>query len=448
MQGTAVRFRAPQPAREYRFRDVISGLSVALDLGEGQTPGHAHRTAIIGLRLADDLGLPAADREPLLHTLLLKDAGCSGNASIVARELALDDHHAKRLLRAAGRGEWPARTFEGNALVARLFGFGHGTGQRLAREFNRLRSEAGARIATVLECDAVTIDGIRSLDEHWDGGGLPAGLSADGVPLAARISSLAQTLDLIHTTSGPDAAIDFVRERRGEWFDPTLVDVCASWRNDRLWWHELLLEHAVALDGSLALEDERVLDEDGLDRVAEAFALVIDGKNPYAANHSRGVATIATGIGTLLGYQDGALRELYRAALLHDLGNLSLSNRILDKAAPLTDEEREIVKQHPRFTWSILRRVDAFEDVGWPAALHHERLDGSGYPWGHGENELDVNSRILAVADSYEAVTQTRAYRDALPPDTAIHIIGKDSPRRYDARVFKALEAWIALGSN
>ncbi|MGH7502824.1 MAG: HD domain-containing phosphohydrolase [Longimicrobiales bacterium] len=328
--------------------------------------------------------------------------------------------------------------------MARLRGFGRGASLQLAREFSSLRAEAGAMTAVALDCHAATIEGIRSLDEHWDGSGLPCGISGDAVPMSARIASLAQTLDVMHTAIGPDAAFHVVRARSGTWFDPALVDVCVSWRNDRIWWHEMLCEGVAAQDGRPELENERLLDGRGLDRLAEAFALVIDGKNPLSVHHSRGVAAIAMGVGASLGYEDHALRVLYRAALLHDLGNLSLSNRILDKAAPLSDEEREVVKQHPRFTWSILRRIPAFEDAGWPAALHHERLDGSGYPWSLRENELDVGARILAVADAYQAVTEPRAYRDALPPESALRIIGKDSPHRFDARVFKALETWIS----
>jgi HD-GYP domain-containing protein (c-di-GMP phosphodiesterase class II) len=80
--------------------------------------------------------------------------------------------------------------------------------------------------------------------------------------------------------------------------------------------------------------------------------------------------------------------------------------------------------------------------------LHHERLDGSGYPWGLAENEQDIDARIIAIADAYQAVTEIRAYREGISPDGAIRIIGKDSPHRYDARVFRALETWIADPSS
>jgi HD-GYP domain-containing protein (c-di-GMP phosphodiesterase class II) len=420
-------------------------LSVALDLGEGHAPGHAQRSSLIGLRIATDLGIAPEDRESLLHTLLLKDAGCSGNASVIARVLGIDDHHAKRLMRGQARGEWPvAKMSEWHPIVSRLRRLSRSTGPKLAREFSRLRSEAGAQVAIAATGDPQAAAGIASLDERWDGSGFPDGRRAEEIPVNARIASLAQTIDVVHAALGLDGVLDFVQARRGVWFDPSMADVCATWGHDRLWWHDLAYEPQ-ALPES---EHDRILDEDDLDRVADAFALVIDGKNPYAPGHSQGVARVAEGIGSYLGYEGAGLRGLHRAALLHDLGNLGLSSRILDKAAPLSDEERDAMMEHPRFTWSILRRVDAFEDIGWAAALHHERLDGSGYPWGLAENEQDIDARIIAIADAYQAVTEIRAYREGISPDGAIRIIGKDSPHRYDARVFRALETWIADPSS
>src|SRR6185503_18851720 len=104
-------------------------------------------------------------------------------------------------------------------------------------------------------------------------------------------------------------------------------------------------------------------------------------------------------------------QALYRAGLLHDIGKLGVSNTILDKNGSLTDEERQQVQRHPEYTWEILRRVTAFQDVAWVAARHHERLDGSGYPWHLDAARLDSPARILAVADVFEAITADRPYR-------------------------------------
>jgi HD-GYP domain-containing protein (c-di-GMP phosphodiesterase class II) len=318
-------------------------------------------------------------------------------------------------------------------------------GHTLARELVRVRCHRGADIATQLGFPESTADAIRCLDEHWDGRGKPHGFAGDAIPLAARIAGLAQTLEVFLTSQGPFVALDKVKERQGTWFDPALVDVCLRWKQDHAWWSDLLDDDlATRVQAMEPGEHARILDGAGLDRVAEAFAEIIDAKSPYTSAHSTNVARFACGIGETLGMEESSIHSLYRAALLHDVGKLGVSNRILDKAAPLTAEEREVMAQHPLFSWSILRRVGAFRDFAWTASLHHERLDGSGYPWCVGDDELDVSARVLAIADVYEALTARRPYRDGLPIDEALRIIGKDTPFRYDGRVFTALERWLA----
>jgi HD-GYP domain-containing protein (c-di-GMP phosphodiesterase class II) len=144
-----------------------------------------------------------------------------------------------------------------------------------------------------------------------------------------------------------------------------------------------------------------------------------------------------------MGFKREDVRQLYRAGLLHDIGKLGISSRILDKPGALDNRERGEMKEHPRFTWEILRRVKAFEGFALVAALHHEKLDGSGYPWGRMEEDLDMPSRILAVADIYEAVTETRAYRVGLSSGEALQILRAHAGFRLDTDAIDALEAAV-----
>jgi HD-GYP domain-containing protein (c-di-GMP phosphodiesterase class II) len=132
-------------------------------------------------------------------------------------------------------------------------------------------------------------------------------------------------------------------------------------------------------------------------------------------------------------------RRVYRAGLLHDIGKLGVSNSILDKPDRLTDSERTSVERHPFFTWEILSRVPAFKDFAWSAALHHERLDGSGYPWHLSGNRLDITARILCVADVYEALTADRPYRASLPWEETSRILGEGRGTAFDPNVLDAL---------
>jgi HD-GYP domain-containing protein (c-di-GMP phosphodiesterase class II) len=138
------------------------------------------------------------------------------------------------------------------------------------------------------------------------------------------------------------------------------------------------------------------------------------------------------------------LRDLRRAALLHDIGKLAVSNQVLDKPGKLTDEEFAQIKAHPRQTLAILSRASCFAPIAELAANHHEKLDGSGYHRGLGAGQLTPDMRILAVADIYEALTAHRPYRDGMPLERAMGIVRSDAPHKLDAHAVAALEAWVA----
>jgi len=454
MQTTPTRRKREVEVREYRISELLSALSHALDLTEGQPPGHTLRSTAIGMRFADELGLDDCARADLYYALLLKDAGCSANASPVAERFGSDDAVVKRARSttnwtrtAACAGLAWRNAARGQPLFERLRHFTRiaSGGHEMARELTRIRCDRGAEIATRLGFGDDVARAVRSLDEHWDGNGYAEGLAGETIPLASRIANLAQTIEVFFTAKGAQAALDIVHSRRGSWFDPSLVSTSQGWRQDHSWWRSLLDDELEARILTMEpAERVRSIDEDGLDRLTEVFAAIIDAKSPFTSHHSVNVAKYATGIARQMRLDGPTIRLLYRAGLLHDIGKLGVSNTILDKAAPLNADEREAMAQHPRLTWSILRRVNAFRDFAWTAALHHERLDGSGYPWALRADDLDPESRILAVADVYEALTARRPYRDGLPVDQALMIIRKDIPFRYDGTILSALEAWIA----
>jgi HD-GYP domain-containing protein (c-di-GMP phosphodiesterase class II) len=124
-----------------------------------------------------------------------------------------------------------------------------------------------------------------------------------------------------------------------------------------------------------------------------------------------------------------------RAGLLHDIGKLGISNLILDKPGPLTATERNEMKKHPAWTWEILERVPAFHRFALMASLHHERLDGGGYPWGISADELDPGARILGIADVYEALTAARPYRAAMDAEQALAIMYKEIGTAFDPAI-------------
>jgi HD-GYP domain-containing protein (c-di-GMP phosphodiesterase class II) len=251
---------------------------------------------------------------------------------------------------------------------------------------------------------------------------------------------LAQAMELFWQQGGAGAACEIARSRSGSWFDPTLVEATGAFEHDAEFWASLAKPDVAAMEPA-----DRVLRADHvrLDRVAAAFASVVDAKSPYTASHSAGVAEIADGIAATVGLDAASRRLLRRAGLLHDVGKLGVSNRILDKPAGLTDEEWASVRRHPALSRVILDPVPALRDVARLAIEHHERMDGSGYPRGITATRLSLPSRILQVADVAEALSAQRPYREALSVDDVLAIMRADAGTKLDPGAFEALCAWL-----
>ena len=439
---------------ELRLSEVLSGLSHALDITEGQARGHAERSCLIGMRLAAALELDDSTRSSLFYALLLKDAGCSSNAAKVSALFGADDavvKSSRRLTDTSSTSEalWHVlRTAGAGGSVlgkARHVSAVLGSGRAGARSLIELRCERGAEVVRGIGLGEVASRAVMELDEHWDGGGYPAGISGEEISLAGRVLCLAQTAEVFWQQGGPAAACEIVRQRRGTWFDPKLVDAFLALEHDAAFWHTLETPSVTLLE-----PPDRVLvaDDARLDRVVHAFASIIDAKSPFTAHHSEGVAEIALALAVLLGLDPATRATLRRAALLHDVGKLGVSNRILDKPGQLGEAEWQTVRRHPRWSMEILARVSAFKDVAQIAAAHHERLDGSGYHQGLTAQYLDRPSRILAVADVAEALSAERPYRRALSRDEVLSIVSREANRAFDPEVVAALEEVLTVWSR
>jgi len=247
-------------------------------------------------------------------------------------------------------------------------------------------------------------------------------------------------MEVFWQDDGRAGALGIARRRRGTWFDPALVDALAAIEDDTAFWASL---DAAAVTAVEPADRVLVADDEGLDRIAEAFARVVDAKSPYTGRHSEGVAEIAVALGARLDLDADDLRTLRRAGLLHDLGKLAISNRILDKPDKLTEEEWAVVRAHPALSERILAGVPAFATIARIAGNHHEKLDGTGYPRGRTGLALDPLSRILCVADIVEALSAERPYRGPLDPATVLEIMGRDAGTKIDTTVFRALAAYL-----
>jgi putative nucleotidyltransferase with HDIG domain len=300
----------------------------------------------------------------------------------------------------------------------------------------------------MLELPGAVGGAIRALDEHWDGSGQPLGLRREEIPPLARILCLSQTVEVFVRGAGVKAAMAMVRRRRGRWFEPALCDALLALRDDRAFWDPLDRTTRVPeLAGWEPADRVETADDRRLDRVAEAFAHVIDAKSPYTARHSEGVARFAVAIGAELGMDALQQRDLRRAGLLHDIGKLAVSSRILDKPGRLDPSELAQIRTHPHYTLRILERVACFRDLAHTAAAHHEKLDGSGYHRGMTAADLTVAMRVLAVADIFDALTAHRPYRAAMELERALAIVGEQAGSGLCPAAVEALEAAVARGT-
>jgi putative nucleotidyltransferase with HDIG domain len=167
-------------------------------------------------------------------------------------------------------------------------------------------------------------------------------------------------------------------------------------------------------------------------------------KDDYTAEHTRGVALRAVQVGEELGLAPVRLRELAVGGLLHDVGKLAVPNEILQKPGALTDEEFDVIKRHPDLGAELVRELGFSAQLSRLVRDHHERLDGSGYPRGVGAPDLDLETRILAVCDVFDALLSDRVYRDAWSLDDALDLIARESGTKFDPACVNALERVIA----
>jgi HD-GYP domain-containing protein (c-di-GMP phosphodiesterase class II) len=415
------------------FHNIINALSYALDLTEGQPAGHSLRCCWIGMHFADHLNLTKQQRHDLYYTLILKDAGCSSNAARLCELYGCDDRQVKSTYKEVDSQD---------KLLLAKFVFKHcglnGSklkkikhfmsfvlkGKQFSQELISARCNRGANVARQLGLSEDVALGIYNLDEHYNGKGLSKGLSEGDIPLYSRIALLSQVIDVFFKASGKKACIEEVNKRSGSWFDPLLIGFFKDLSYNDTFWEVLLTDNMEHYLSKFQPQHKPLpLTYELLDNVAKVFGQIVDAKSPFTFGHSKRVGFYAMRIASLTNLSIDRQRVLYPAALLHDVGKLGISNTILDKPGPLDNEEWATIKMHPQYTEQILLRFVPFHTLSQIAADHHERLDGKGYFRGKKENEICSETRIITIADVFDALTADRPYRKAMTTEEALKIM-------------------------
>lgn len=445
------------PTGTMRISQILAPLSHALDMTEGQAPGHCIRCTYIGTRLGQEVGISGESLNDLYYTLLLKDLGCSSNAARICALYLADDITFKR----------DFKTVDGSLSAALRFvfaktGLDSGLSERfraivnimqnggeISRELIETRCQRGAEIAAKMRFSKAVQSGIMALDEHWDGSGKPDGLKGTGIPRQANIALLSQVLDIFHQAEGRDAAMTEIRKRAGGWFDPDLTAAMDRLGKDAGFWADLAAPNIEDIVFQLppALH-ETPISEGFLNDVAAAFSDVVDAKSPYTADHSGRVTLYTDMIAEEMGLDPAHRRWLRRGALLHDLGKLGVSNQVLDKPAKLDDSEWLSIKHHPTNGARVLSQIDAFADIAPIAHGHHEKLNGRGYPLGLGGEEISLEVRMVTAADVFDALSAERPYRAAIPIADVFTMMRNEVGIAFDSDVLNALECGMARFSR
>ncbi|MGQ0444283.1 MAG: HD-GYP domain-containing protein [Beijerinckiaceae bacterium] len=434
--------------QEIPLAELLSALSHALDMAGGEPAGHGVRSCWIGVHIGQEIGLRETELWELFYTLLLKDLGSSSNAARICRLYLTDDLSFKRDLKLidGSRGKSLRFVLAHTGLKAKLaerlraiVKVIHNASE-IALELTETRCQRGAEIARKMRFpDAVAL-GIQNLDEHWDGAGMPARLRGNAIPIYSRIALMAQVIDAVHTGHGAEAARQEVRRRSGTWFDPQLAAAFERIAPRHEFWETLRSNNLPQAIFSLEpAQQVKTVDEDYLDDIAAAFANVIDAKCPYTNGRCERVTLYSDLIAERMGLPAERRRFLKRAALLHDIGKLGVSNAILDKPGKLDPDEWTAMKMHAAHSETILSRIAAFDGLAPIAAAHHERLDGKGYPRGLSGDQIAIETRIITAADVFDALTAYRPYRASIPISKSLAIMSESVGTAIDRDCFDAL---------
>jgi HD-GYP domain-containing protein (c-di-GMP phosphodiesterase class II) len=408
-----------------RLAAVLGALSLATDLGVGQPMETALRITVIATRTGAALGLEGPALADVFYTAMLRYLGCSGYAHEQAAVTAGDDlsllpvleltdfarpsEVARTVMRklAAGR---PLRERAG--AVARFL-----SDPRGYAKLARAHCDQAVALARQLDVGPAVATALGQMYERHDGRGAPHGLAGDAIALPARLLVLAQTVEAFARAGGEDAACEVVRRRRGAQLHPEAADALLSEAKPIL----RTLAAASVWDAFLGCEPApaRLLRPGGVDAIATAFGQYVDLKSPFTLGHSTGTARLAAAAAVEARLADPDARTLRLAALLHDLGRVSVPNGIWDKPGPLNAAERERVRLHAYHGERVLRQAAALAPIAALVARHHERMDGSGYHGGLAAAALDASSRLLAACDVYQALTEDRPWRPAFAADAA-----------------------------
>jgi HD-GYP domain-containing protein (c-di-GMP phosphodiesterase class II) len=385
------------------LNQFVFSLSQALDLINPVLADHHKRVAYTALRVAEVFGLSGKAKEDVVVAAALHDIGTlpQADADGATAPAAVSDLRSAR------------------------FGF------QLLRKFKPF--DMSARI-------------VRFHCVNW-ANGLNSEVEGEDVPVGSHIVHLARCVNELVDRFKPILwQVGDIREQvkrlSGDVLMPELVDAFLEAAGSDAFWLDLNASDLLNLMSTRIPFSTVELDEDGLLDFSELLAQMIDFRSRFTATHSSGVATTAATLAQLFGFPESDCKRLQIAGYLHDLGKLAIPSEQLEKNGKLTDVEWMTVRSHPYFSYRILSSIEGMEDIALWCGVHHERLCGTGYPFGANNSNIPLEARILAVADIFTALTEDRPYRAGLDRPSVLVILRKMVDNfDLDRKVVEVLEA-------
>jgi HD-GYP domain-containing protein (c-di-GMP phosphodiesterase class II) len=424
---------ASRDQERLRAAEVIASVCLATDLAMSFPLEHGLRSTLVANRLCEVLDVDLDTSNQVYFASMLMYTGCTGEAALGPQILAGDrseDLVPYLFGNTVERATSMLRTLPppGSSRLGRAFE----TVRRLPRLIANSQEQQTAlcEVAEMLSRRlglASDISGLFVfLTERWDGRSVLKRAEGDEIPLAVRIVILARDVSFQRHIGGDEHALAVATQRAGHAFDPGLV--------------EALLGHAeevlAAGDGGGSVWERvmgaepkpwAMLQGDEIDGALAAFGDFADLISPSLAGHSTGLAELVAAAAGNAGLSEDEIRTLRRAAHVHDVGRVAIEPAVWEKTAALDRDEYEQIRLHPYHTERVLSESPFLESLSQVARNHHERLDGSGYHRGVGGASLSTPARLLAVADTFQAMTERRPHRAAFDPQDAAEELARQA---------------------
>lgn len=384
--------------------ELFSAVSLALDIDEGVKLYHAWRVSILGAEIAGRI-LPE-ERKTIFYGCLLHDIGAIG----------LSEHIIHYLL----KEEMPKEP----AMLAHPL-----IGAEIIGQIPNLETMAKF---------------ILNHHEWYNGKGYPLGRQKEAIPAAAQIISIADQIAIFMRKEAAGSQTELIKAidaRRNRQFSSELIDCAIEVLSNSHLFEELREQkNLVKLFHKTRADIGEISMPAGIDAIGtacEVFSQLIDTKHPYTVGHSNRVSRYCLLIALAMDLPHDEVTNIKWSGLLHDIGKLGISRKLLDKPASLTAEEYQEMKKHIVYTKEILGAITDFREIALIASSEHERYDGKGYPQGLKDQEIPLGARIIAVADAFDAMTSGRPYRKAIPISAACEEIEKNTGTQFDPAVSK-----------